>query len=59
MKKSRFSEEKMVNILREADKIPVARVAKKYSVGEQTIYAWRKRLGELEAVGDSSEGILG
>ncbi len=50
MKKSRFSEEKMVKILREADKSPVSRVAKKYSVSEQTIYAWRKRFGELEAV---------
>jgi transposase-like protein len=50
MKKSRFSEEQMVKILRETDKSPVVQVAKKHGVSEQTIYAWRKRFGKLDSV---------
>ena len=50
MKKTRFSEEQMVKILREADKSPVSEVAKKHGISDVTIYAWRKRFGQLEAV---------
>ena len=41
MRKSRFTEDQMVKILREADKTPVTEVAKKYGVAEQTISVWR------------------
>lgn len=48
MKKSRFSEEQMVAIPREADRGSVAEAAKKHKISEQALYLWRKRFGALE-----------
>ena len=45
MRQSRFADEQMVAIVREADREPVADVAKRHGVSEQTIYVWRKRFG--------------
>ncbi len=48
MKKTRYSDEQIVLILRETDKNTVAEVAKRHGVSEATVYIWRKKYGSME-----------
>jgi putative transposase len=48
MKKSRFSEQQIAFVLRQADEgTPVAEVCRKAGISEASFYSWRKKYGGL------------
>lgn len=50
MKKSRFSEEQIIYAVKQIELgVPIAELARKYGVSQQTLYRWRKQYGGLSA----------
>ena len=50
MKKSRFSEEKIIAVLKQAEAgVKVSELVRKLGVSEATLYPWKARYGGLDA----------
>jgi putative transposase len=49
MKRSRFSEEQIIGILKEHEAgVPVAELCRKHGVSDASIYNWKARFGGME-----------
>ena len=49
MKKSRFSEDQIIGILKEQQAgLPVAEICRRHGISDATFYTWRSRYGGME-----------
>jgi putative transposase len=50
MRKSRFSDEQIIGILKEQQAgLPVAELCRKHGISDATFYTWRSKYGGMEA----------
>jgi len=48
MKRSRFSEEQIIGILKEAEGEPVKTVCARHNISQATYYQWKSKFGGME-----------
>ena len=50
MKKSKFSDAQIINILKQADSgVPVAELCREHGISAATFYKWRSKFGGMDA----------
>ena len=50
MKKTRFSDNQIVNILKQAEQgVPIADLCREHNIGQSTFYNWRSKYGGMDA----------
>ena len=50
MKKSRFTDTQIVNILKQAEQgVPVSDILREHNISQSTFYKWRSKYGGMDA----------